>query len=93
MRRSLAVAALGAALSFSPVVSHAQHAMHAAAGSTLRANLRTLLQEHAFLAANATGAAVGGRKTEVEASKRRNEADNGKTKTCGRHFELEWTVV
>lgn len=33
-----------------------------------------------------------GRKTEVEASKRRNEADNGKTKTCGRHFELEWTV-
>ena len=68
MFRSLSLAALGAALSITPLASQAQHSMHAAAGSTLRANLRTLLQEHAFLAANATGAALGGRKAEFQAA-------------------------
>lgn len=68
MFRTFSLAALGAALSLSPLASHAQHSMNAAAGSTLRANLRTLLQEHAFLAANATGAALGGRKAEFEAA-------------------------
>jgi hypothetical protein len=68
MFRTLSLAALGAALSLNPVASHAQHAMNAGAGSTLRANLRTLLQEHTFLAANATGAALGGRKAEFEAA-------------------------
>ena len=70
MIRTLTIATLGAALTLAPVVSHAQYgtASGAAAGSTLRATLRTLLQEHAFLAANATGAALGGRKAEFEAA-------------------------
>ncbi len=59
-----------AALAFAPVTVQAQatHAMGGHASSTLRANLRTLLQEHAFLAAGATGAALGGRKAEFESA-------------------------
>lgn len=68
MFRTLPVAVLGAILAVAPATSHAQHTMAGAAGSTLRANLRTLLQEHAFLASNATGAALGGRKAEFEAA-------------------------
>ena len=68
MFRTLSIVGLGAVLSLGPIASDAQHAMNPAAGSTLRANLRTLLQEHAFLATNATGAALGGRKAEFEAA-------------------------
>ncbi|MBL8981271.1 MAG: hypothetical protein JNL26_03755, partial [Gemmatimonadetes bacterium] len=70
MLRSLTIAMVGAAVAIAPINANAQaHAMsHGTASSTLRATLRTLLQEHAFLAANATGAALGGRKAEFESA-------------------------
>jgi len=40
----------------------------AAPGSALRATLNLLLREHVYLAADATGAALGGRKAEFEAA-------------------------
>src|SRR4029453_5982197 len=40
----------------------------AAAGSALRATLNLALREHVYLAADATGAALGGRKAEFEAA-------------------------
>ncbi len=47
-------------------MSHASNATMSA--STLRVKLSTLLQEHALLAASATGAALGGRNTEFDAA-------------------------
>ncbi|MGQ0646526.1 MAG: hypothetical protein ACT4P7_03085 [Gemmatimonadaceae bacterium] len=70
MFRNLSIAGVSAALVLSPITGQAQHGdmSHGGASSTLRATLRTLLQEHAFLAANATGAALGGRNAEFEAA-------------------------
>jgi hypothetical protein len=68
MFRRLSLTIVGAVLVAGPLTSQAQGAMHHGASSTLRATLRTLLQEHAFLAANATAAALGGRKGEFEAA-------------------------
>lgn len=72
MFRTVSLAVLGVALVAAPTTSTAQAAhagmSHGASSSTLRANLRTLLQEHAFLAAGATGAALGGRKAEFESA-------------------------
>lgn len=70
MLRSFTIAMVGAAVAVAPVNANGQaHAMsHGNPSSTLRATLRTLLQEHAFLAANATGAALGGRKAEFESA-------------------------
>ena len=72
-----AVAIAGAAISGATtlaVASPATHLAHSATtpntipASELRAKLNTLLQEHAYLAASATNAALGGRKTEFEAA-------------------------
>lgn len=76
------VTALAAALAFTPTTPivladstpHASHAMSATSASKamsaadLKAALNTLLQEHVYLAAGATGAALGGRKSEFEAA-------------------------
>ena len=67
-------AATLAAVIVAPLVSHAQEMEmpHSApvsiTASTLRVRLSTLLQEHALLAASATGAALGGRKAEFESA-------------------------
>lgn len=68
MLRIVGLTVVATALAFAPATSQAQHTMGGHASSTLRANLRTLLQEHAFLAAGATGAALGGRKSEFESA-------------------------
>jgi hypothetical protein len=65
MFRSVVLAAVITTTAFLPMHAGAQHG---AGSSTLRATLRTLLQEHAFLAASATGAALGGRQAEFEAA-------------------------
>ncbi len=75
MQRLPRLAALVAVLAVSPTLQAqgmSQHAsMSGAAGmpaSSLRATLSTLLQEHAYLAAAATGAALGGRTPEFQAA-------------------------
>ena len=62
---------MGAALA--PAVAQQGHAMTAMATSTtkasgLRSTLNTLFQEHIYLAAAATGAALGGREAEFKAA-------------------------
>jgi len=62
---------IGAALA--PAVAQQGHAMTAMATSTtkasgLRSTLNTLFQEHIYLAAAATGAALGGREAEFKAA-------------------------
>src|SRR5512134_1455 len=72
---ALAAASVGAGSSFaaaSPDSDQSEHP-HAASiapipASELRAKLNTLLQEHAYLAASATNAALGGRNSEFEAA-------------------------
>jgi hypothetical protein len=66
--------ALALALAVAPVVAHAApvdstHVTHTAAkAGELKAALNTLLQEHVYLAAGATGAALGGRQAEFQAA-------------------------
>jgi hypothetical protein len=67
--------ALALALAVAPVAAHATpvdstHQTHAAAATAgeLKAALNTLLQEHVYLAAGATGAALGGRQAEFQAA-------------------------
>jgi hypothetical protein len=73
--------ALALALAVAPAAAHATpvdstHRTHAAAASPataatageLKAALNTLLQEHVYLAAGATGAALGGRQAEFQAA-------------------------
>jgi hypothetical protein len=57
-----------ASLILSATLAQSQPMRHGSGSSALRANLRTLLQEHAFLAASATGSALGGRNGEFEAA-------------------------
>ena len=47
---------------------HAQHAAAGVTSSDLRSSLNALLQEHIYLAAGATGAALGGRQGEFSAA-------------------------
>ena len=75
MQRLPRLAAFVAVLAVSPTLQAqgmSQHAsMSGAAGapaSSLKATLSTLLQEHAYLAAAATGAALGGRTPEFQAA-------------------------
>jgi hypothetical protein len=74
MTRTIRTAALAALVLAAPVAAQAQgmavshDAPAAPTVSSLRARLSTLLQEHAILAANATGAALGGRQAEFEAA-------------------------
>jgi hypothetical protein len=71
MNRTLRIAALVAVAGLAPGLAPAQtmSASHAsAAPGTLRARLSVLLQEHAYLAGAATGAALGGRKSEFESA-------------------------
>jgi hypothetical protein len=71
---ALAATAVGATLAptsaamVSPARAHADSATAVANASALRAALNTLLQEHIYLAASATGAALGGRSAEFEAA-------------------------
>ncbi len=72
--RRAAVAALLAAsgavlVAAAPPTPHDGHAPRAeSASAALRARLNTLLQEHAYLAGGATGAALGGRQAEFAAA-------------------------
>lgn len=72
--RSIRYAAVIAATCIAPFATHAQampmsHSDAAPiSASTLRVTLSTLLQEHALLAASATGAALGGRSAEFNAA-------------------------
>ena len=52
----------------SPAPTHSATSRTTIPASELRAKLNTLLQEHAYLAASATNAALGGRKAEFEAA-------------------------
>jgi hypothetical protein len=74
--RKLALA-LALTIAVTPIVAYATptdstHATHGAAAvmtaGELKAALNTLLQEHVYLAAGATGAALGGRQTEFQAA-------------------------
>lgn len=75
MQRLPRLAALVAVLAVSPTLQAqgmSQHASMSGAAdmpaSSLKATLSTLLQEHAYLAAAATGAALGGRTPEFQAA-------------------------
>lgn len=72
MFRFIRSAALAVALVAPAAVQAQGMDMHASAGkmtaSALRVKLSTLLQEHALLAASATGAALGGRNAEFESA-------------------------
>jgi hypothetical protein len=68
---TLATAGVVAASSMvvaAPVSGHALRAVTTIPAAELRAKLNTLLQEHAYLAAGATNAAIGGRQAEFQAA-------------------------
>lgn len=66
---ALATTAGTATAQYAPAKSpNAGHAAHASPGGSLRTTLNTLLQEHVYLAAGATSAALGGRSAEFEAA-------------------------
>jgi hypothetical protein len=71
---ALAAAAVGATLAttnaaiVSPARAHSDSVTVVANASALRVTLNTLLQEHIYLAAGATGAALGGRTAEFQAA-------------------------
>ena len=72
MFRHLPLAGLLATVLAAPALaqsgSHAAHATSAMSASTLRVTLNVLFRDHVFLAAGATGAALGGRDGEFKAA-------------------------
>lgn len=70
---TLAASGVGAVATFAAAAttslpSHSSHAVAPIPAAELRAKLNTLLQEHAYLAAGATNAALGGRQGEFQAA-------------------------
>ncbi len=73
MNRTFHHVALGAIVAASATALHAQstqasHSSSAMTVAALKAKLNTLLSEHVYLAAAATGAALGGRQAEFQAA-------------------------
>jgi len=67
----IATSVIAVATSFAAATSTPSHATHSTSpipAAELRAKLNTLLQEHAYLAAGATNAALGGRQAEFQAA-------------------------
>jgi hypothetical protein len=64
IRQTLGILTLGATLAMSAAFSLPKHSP----SSDLRTSLNTLLQEHIYLAAAATGSALGGRQSEFQAA-------------------------
>ena len=71
MKRIIRSVAMGALLAATTLSAQSMQASHAASTMTvaaLKARLNTLLSEHVYLAAAATGAALGGRQAEFQAA-------------------------
>jgi len=66
--RSVAVGALLAATTLNAQSMQASHTVSTMTVAALKAKLNTLLSEHVYLAAAATGAALGGRQAEFQAA-------------------------
>jgi hypothetical protein len=67
----IATSGIAAATSFAAATNTPSHTTHSTSpipAAELRAKLNTLLQEHAYLAAGATNAALGGRQAEFQAA-------------------------
>ena len=69
---AVVMSGVGGATTLAVAATTRQHAEHTASSpipaAELRAKLNTLLQEHAYLAAGATNAALGGRQAEFQAA-------------------------
>ena len=69
---TVVLSGVGGATTLAVAATTGQHAEHTASSpipaAELRAKLNTLLQEHAYLAAGATNAALGGRQAEFQAA-------------------------